>query len=260
MAEKSSPIGPWGPYPANGGSGGVVSVTGAAPGIVDNTDPANPVVQAQFGSDTTVNLPNAASTPVPALELIATLTDNVVGSEVSQWAIKLLNAGIAAIKYILAPDGLSVPPGSIANPGFNFINEPGSGFVRQGVHDLRFIDQGVSVFSYGDDGASITGIRNLVLGGRYDWATASPAIKQGGPNFANLIAEGGPTGNVEIGDAGILAANATAGFLGVPALAGPPTGTVLNVSAGKIPMGVDPTADKVWFEVSPGVWKGVVIS
>jgi hypothetical protein len=55
------------------------------------------------------------------------------------------------------------------------------------------------------------------------------------------------------GDA--LATDATTGFLYIPAMAGPPTG-IPDVEAGRAPLVVDETNDRLYF-FSNGTWHGV---
>ncbi len=67
-----------------------------------------------FGSDTLVQLPNGVSTPVNALELIASLTTSTAGAEVSQWLIKLLNAGAQVTALTVKPNATQFPVGTTA--------------------------------------------------------------------------------------------------------------------------------------------------
>jgi hypothetical protein len=236
-----------------GGTGGVATVTGIAAGIVDNTDPANPVVQAQFGSDTTVKLPNSASALVSALELIASLTTNTAGSEVSQWLIKLLSAGAQVSSYVLGVLGLTVPVGSTAVPSINFAGDTTSGMYRQNTGDMRLIDRAVGCLSWGQ-----AGILNLLTATGFFWSNGTGTYQQG-PNNANLGLRGAATGNAEVGTSGAIATTATAGFINMPSCAGAPTGVPANVSTGKVPHVVDTANSKVWYNIG-GTWKGVVVA
>lgn len=216
----------WVPVGAGAG-GGVESVTGSAPGIVDNTDPANPIVEAQFGSDVTVDKPNAGSVDVPILRLVGDFVSDVVDHEFSQWAFSLLKDGVQTLSYIFGTDGLTVPDGNTTTPAVNFGD--GSGFYKQAVGDLRLIDRTSGVASWSRD------IGILMLLGGIKW-TVGQLVTAGGPNTANLICQAATTGNVEIGPAGALDPAATAGFLNVPNMPLPPTGVAANVSAGKSPL------------------------
>ena len=128
------------PAAIGGGGGSVASVTGAASGIVDNTDPANPVVQAQFGSDTTVKLPDSGATLVDALELVASLTDNTPGASVSQWLVKTLLAGVKTIAQTISAAQTMFPAGTAAVPGVA-VGETGTG-ISEVAHQLVFSTNG----------------------------------------------------------------------------------------------------------------------
>jgi len=60
----------------------------------------------QFGSDTIVQLPNALSSPVNALELLTTLTATSQGSETSQIALKSLLSGSIISNILTALNGI----------------------------------------------------------------------------------------------------------------------------------------------------------
>ncbi len=208
-----------------------------------------------FGSDTIVQLPNASAQQKTVLELIAAYISNVAGSESSNWVLKVLTAGAQAVAATFSAAQAVFPNGSAAAPGVAFAGDPSSGVYRQGVQDNRLVDAGNGVVRWN----AVDGLFMLLAGTALHWANAV-GYGQGGANSANAIITTATNGCVEIGAAGALATNATAGFLSPPSCAGTPTGTVANVSTGKVPMVVDTTGNKVWFQVSAGVWKGVVIA
>jgi hypothetical protein len=202
-----------------------------------------------FGSDTVLKLPNASATLVTALELIASLSTNTPGSEVSQWLIKLLSAGAQISAYVLKAAGLTVPNGSTAVPSVNFAGDPTSGMYHQGTNDHRLIDAGTGVLKW-----STSGIFNLITGGVIAWANGV-GIQQGGPSNGNIILSGQTTGgDVQVGAAGALATTATLGFLDMPTCAGTPTGVPTGVSTGKVAWVYDTSAHKIWV-FDGGAWK-----
>lgn len=223
---------------------GITRITRKGGQLVQSTDGAAfaALGGGGFGSDTTISLPNASAQQVTALELINSLTNNVAGTEASQWVIKLLLAGAQSTSYVLDPVGLTVPVGSTTTPSINFAGDTTSGMYRQGSGDLRLIDRGTGVISW-----SNTGLLDLLTATCFHWSN-SVGICQGGPNNANTILQPATTGNIEAGVAGVLATNATAGFFSVPTSAGAQTGVPANISTGKAPMEVDVTNDKAcWF-------------
>jgi lysophospholipase L1-like esterase len=82
-----------------GGTGDVESVTGAAPGIVDNSDPDNPVILPQFGEDTTIQKDNGASVPKTILELIAStaIGGSTIGDLDAAFVTRVANRGPQAL-------------------------------------------------------------------------------------------------------------------------------------------------------------------
>lgn len=67
-------------------------------------------------------------------------------------------------------------------------------------------------------------------------------------------------GDFVIGAAGALATNATRGFIQVPTCAGPPTGSLAGLTAGKAAFVYDTTNSKWWGSAVAGTWKGVVLA
>lgn len=61
-----------------------------------------------FGEDTKIDKANSTGTLKTILELIASYSTNVSPNEVSQWVLKLLNAGAQENSYLLTPTGLTV--------------------------------------------------------------------------------------------------------------------------------------------------------
>lgn len=53
---------------------------------------------------------------------------------------------------------------------------------------------------------------------------------------------------------GLIATNATSGFMYVPTCAGTPTGTPANTPTGYVPLVVDSTSNKLYF-YSNGAWR-----
>jgi hypothetical protein len=147
-----------------GGGGSVDSVTGVVPGLVDNTDPANPVVQQQFGPDVTLLLPNSSSALVNALQLILSLTNNAPGSEASQWLAKVLLGGGQADAFQADGNQFLVPGGN-GGPALSFFGGLGEGLSRA-ANVLNFwVAAGVRA-QLQNDGALFL---NAVPGVGYGW-------------------------------------------------------------------------------------------
>jgi hypothetical protein len=204
-------------------------VTGVAPGIVDNTDPNNPVVQAQFGSDTTVKLANAVSTLVKSLELVNSLTTNTAGSEASKWLIEVLQAGAQVT-------GLSVEGTKVGIPDTLYFNGETTTNINRNASGSFFFHGAGSALAI----LSTTGLllaAGLPITFSSTWSITS--------NFHLYIAPLGTNGDVVIGAAGANATNSTNGFLQIPTCAGVPTGTP-SVASGKVPLVYDSTDNKLY--------------
>ena len=72
---------------------------------IDPTGAVTAIGGGGFGQNTTINLPNSSSTPVPALNLVTALTSNTPGSEASSFTTNLLNGGVAYPSVSLVPAG-----------------------------------------------------------------------------------------------------------------------------------------------------------
>src|SRR6185437_1604804 len=72
---------------------------------IDPTGAVTAIGGGGFGQNTTINLPNSSSTPVPALNLVTALTSNTPGSEASSITTTLLNGGVAYPSVSLVPAG-----------------------------------------------------------------------------------------------------------------------------------------------------------
>lgn len=230
-----------------GGTGtGVQSVTGAAPGIVDNTDPDNPVVQAQFGSDTTVKLANAASALVDALRLVLTLSNNTPGAERSEWLFKTLIAGASTNAMRLAEDELDVP-GWIA-----FINDPDTYIQNFGANTFGFATAGVMRMFINGLGVSL----HASVGANLQWAGYAAGLFFNPITGNVLLSPDTPSGNVDLGKGtGAYADNASSGFPTFPVCHGTPTGTP-TVRAGQCAfiMGNVDTTPTLYYCLSGGSW------
>jgi len=239
--------------PGGNGSGTVESVTGAAPGIVDNTDPANPVVQAQFGADTTVKLPNSGAALVDALHLIASLTNNAPGSEASKWLIRLLSGGVQG-------DALSIEPNALGvGDRLYFLNDAGQDtYLQRTENTISFFCAGVFVAAVNTGGLLL----NPSIGAQLIWAGTTAGLYYNSATGRISVHSAGTVGNVQLGEDAVMDTAATGGFPTIPQMAGPPTGVPANVPAGQVPMVISnpgDSASKLWFFLN-GVWVSTTLS
>jgi len=142
---------PQGSAPAgvNAGEQALILDSDGTAKLQDAAGTKTPVGSGGFGADTTVSLPNASAGLVPALELIASLTSSVVGSEASQWLIKVLTAGaqVSAMQIGPAQTLVNTSLGFIGHANYS-INYDGSAFLG-----LSFIAAGtelVKISSFGN--------------------------------------------------------------------------------------------------------------
>lgn len=144
------------------GTGTVQSVTGAAAGIVDNTDPDNPVIQAQFGEDTTVDLAGLAA----ALQL--TLTRILT---TSLWSLYTKVAGVKTLMVALGSIG--------GSPGVHLPEGGLLGLKNDGATGILYtLAGGIRMFILGNQKFQLSPTGALVLAG------AAPGIgASGGGNF-----------------------------------------------------------------------------
>lgn len=198
---------------------------------------------ADFGSNATVSLADSGGTLVPALHLTSALTVNTPGATTSTWTHQLMLGGTQTTTMTETTGGITVRNGSPSFPAYNFAGCTNCGIYWQGNNDTRLVGEGTGVLSY-----SSSGLQDLLNGTCFKWSN-STGLCQGAANNANAILSGAPVnqGDVQVGAAGALATNATGGWLDVAAMAGAPTGTPTQLSAGKVGMIVDTTNDKVCF-------------
>ena len=104
----------------------IVEIGGVLNFTTDGTT-FTPVGGAGFGSDVTVNLPNSALATVKALELVAALTTNTAGSEVSSWTASVLVSGAQVAAFVATGNQFQGPLGTIALPGFSFQGHASTG-------------------------------------------------------------------------------------------------------------------------------------
>ncbi len=112
------------PAASGGGGGGTVTSVSAGTNVTVTGTAAVPIINAttQFGSDTSILLPNASAANVTALEVISSLSTNTAAAEVSQWLIKLLRAGAQNNSYLLTPNGLTTDITASATWSWNMAN------------------------------------------------------------------------------------------------------------------------------------------
>ncbi len=229
--------------------GGVASVTGSTSGIVDNTDPLNPIVLPQFGSDTTVQLPNAGSILVDALRLLTTLPVGTVGHEYSKWALQLLEDGVQT-------DALTLEHGtftdSFARMGvlqeLFFLADTDSGIVRTSPNTIMVKVGGVKPLAVNTTG--------VVVAATYPIQFTSDGCKIDHDTITGDINVKPSTlvGNTNLGlVAGELATNATHGFPTIPTCNGVPTG-VVTVPAGQAAAVLNIADGKIYTSTGGGVW------
>lgn len=208
-----------------------------------------------FGSDTLVQLPNAVSTNVTALELVASLTNNGAGTEASQWDVKLLNAGAQVTAARFSPLQFFAPAFSTAaTPQLSFLGYTDSGIYLTGaastpqmvfkIHDFQCL------FADYTSGMVFCNLNNKIGIGNDTLRGMSNA----GNNLLFFTSD-----DVQIGVDGALATNATVGFLDIPSCAGAPTGAPGSVRTGKVSMLADTTNSKLWIRFG-ATWKGVVLA
>jgi hypothetical protein len=210
---------------------------------------------AGFGADTLVTLPNAVSTQVNALELIATLTNNGVGTEASQWDVKLLSAGAQVTAFRFSPLQFFAPAFSAAaTPQLSFLGYTDSGIYMTGaanapvmnfkIHDFAFL------FADYTSGVTYCNLNNSLGVG----ADHLRGMSNAGNNLMFFTSD-----DVQIGVDGALATGATVGFLDMPSCAGAPTGAPGSVRTGKVACILDTTNFKFWARFG-ATWKGVVLA
>ncbi len=251
---------------------GVVESIVAGTGInVDETDPANPVVSAtgdstvhtddtmsgdgssgdplsvvpQFGSDTLVKLPNSGATLVDALELIASLTNNSPGSEVSKYLVKLLSAGAQVDALSIQTTGLGV------GDYLYFLNDASldTFIVRNSENSISLYCGGSFICGFNASGITI----NADIGAQLSWGPAGVAYNS--PTGRIVVhAAGANVGNIQLGEDAAVGLTDTAGFATIPNCAGTPTGVPANVPAGQTAMIADTAANKLWLYIGGG-WK-----
>jgi hypothetical protein len=187
-ANGSVPMGPTNGRGGGGGTGAVNSVTGVA---VDNTDPANPVIDQQFNADVTVP---TSGDPL-ALELVLT-----TASHISQWAIKtLIAAATQAVMVVIGTingnPGIFLPAGNalgLSTDPANF-----TGFVWDHVSG------GLRTFISGTLTANLSPIGLLSLGGSSPGVTSQTGGTLRFPSGVNQF--GGRQTQSAMGTVGIAA-------------------------------------------------------
>lgn len=229
-----------------GGGGGTVSTDATMTGDGSGGNPLHCIPT--FGVDTLVSINNASSSPVTALEAIASLTATTAGAEASQWLIKLLTAGAQTTAMTIGPGGTLFPNGTAGTPGVAV--RAGAGMYSAGANTLNFsAAAGQTVLSIDYGGGSI-----LLANGFWDmrWFDATTGIKRTGGAGGDLLLYANR--DVVIGASGALATSAVAGLLQIPTCAGTPTGNY-TPTAGKVAIIYDTTADKMWRTTGAASWK-----
>lgn len=233
--------------PASTGGGGTVSTDATMTGDGSGGNPLHAIPT--FGSDTTVQLPNAAATLVNALELIASLTTATAGSEVSQWLIKLLTGGAQGTFYTLKPSGVTIPAGTAAAPAVNFTGLTNYGFFTQGAtNGVSLAVNGAETIRFSSTlgGIWITGDGSLGM------STGSSAqikfIQRVTGAAATGIAEATSINGTIVGAtaAADILTSSGAGFLYEPNMAGAPTVAPTSAFTGKRATVFDDTNGKQW--------------
>jgi hypothetical protein len=215
-----------------------------------------------FGSDTLVKLPNSAATPVTALELVTTLPTNTAGAENSQWDVKLLSAGAQITAFSFTPGQVLAPPQlATTAPSYSFLGagRQNSGWSVTGTgatQVLQAVVNGTPLLQIDWNNAALwtNSVYSFAFGTDFGRGTKGKGTGQG-----DNVCLFSTNGNMQIGDDGALATNATIGFLDWPSCAGAPTGAPSKTRTGKTSAVFDTTNSKIWFRVG-ATWKGVVVA
>lgn len=207
-----------------------------------------PAVGGGFGSDTIVQLPNASTTLVDALEMVTTLSTATAGSEVSQLAIKLLSAGAQVTAMTIKPLATEFPVGTSGLPGITFAGHATTGLWWDNSNAAMAVSvSGTYAGLFNSNRLwMLDGAASLILGVSNGVTMARNT--SGGMQLTSSIH------NVTIGGDGALATNAATGFLEIPSCAGTPTGTVVPRS-GKVALVYDSTNFKLGVSAGGGTWK-----
>src|SRR6185312_8748394 len=214
----------------------------------------SPIGGGGFGSDVTVPLANSSGTDVTGLELQAALTNLTPGSEVSQWTIKLINAGVQTTAMIITPAQTQFPIGTAAAPGIAFQGATGYGFNAHTSLTRTDIIANGAIAASGQSGIGM--VVPFDGGGYYMGSLSQTSVQQVAATGDMILATGG---NFVIGLSAALSTSATVGHLEIPTCAGTPTGTVV-VRSGKAAIIYDTTNNKLAVSPGGGVWKQVALA
>ncbi len=201
-----------------------------------------------FGSDTFVDLPNSSATNVHALELLTQLTTATAGAEVSEWIIRLLQAGAQVDALKIDPDSLGLRSGAAATPSLNFQAAPTTGWSYDNINvGWRYSVGGVAVAVF-QNGSNGLWLLNALARVTFSVTTTEYIAR----NLSGGVTIG--TGHdVQVGADGALNVAATVGFLDVPVCAGVPTG-VATPRTGKASIVYDNVTNKLYGSTGGGVW------
>lgn len=175
-----------------------------------------------FAADTIVQINNSLSVPVSALELVASLTTNTSGAEVSKWLVKLLSAGAQVTALDIRPNQILHRDGVFNAPAIAPSSSPTSGLWWDAAQ-ARLTLVGAAVGSsvqgqYGFDNAGIIHMTGLI--GGINVATDMTILRD--VTFGDMLF--GTVNNWTFGPFSAIATTATSGFICVRASAGVPTG------------------------------------
>lgn len=213
---------------------------------MDSNGTATAVV-AGFTSDTIINLPNAGSTPVKALELVTSLTSNTPGSEASQFVINLLTGGAQVAAMTVGPNQALFRAGTRNVPGLA-ISATNIGFSygvngSDGNSLLLSVDPTNNFwFSYGSASQG--------YGFMFQGTPGSGFPAAGGMLFAQAAGSFGPqlfsnSWDIVLGNTGALATAATTGFVQIPSMPGIPTGIMKKLVSGMVGIVFNTAANKL---------------
>lgn len=215
---------------------GVATLTGDG---VDNTDPANPVIDLA-GVITSAMFDAGAVAPAATTADTATAIADGAVSTSAKLAADVVTADKILETIDLIVGTISVGNGSAATPSVQ-VGAEEHGLYRAAADRLAFAVAG-AIKAYLDGSISAL-VMSGAVGGTVNVSSGGEAGWRGNTSNGCTVLPG--THDVTVGPSGALTTNAAAGFLDVPSCAGTPVGTPTPIS-GKVPLVVDTSNNKLY--------------